>query len=83
YLFIDLISNLGVARTMGLLLKIALLSRPLKPHLEKRFSILFNYYESQRVREISWLVYSLENLNVALVANFGAIDLSFLERNIH
>ncbi|MBZ8179187.1 AAA-like domain-containing protein [Oscillatoria salina] len=82
YLFIDLVSNLGVVRTMGLLLKIALLSRPVKPHLEKQFSLLFNYYESQRVEEISWLVCSLENLNVALVTNFGTIDLSFLERNI-
>ncbi|MFB2916927.1 AAA-like domain-containing protein [Aerosakkonema funiforme] len=82
YLFIDMISNMGTLRTIGLLLKIVLLSSKVKPHLEKRFSLLFNYYESKTVNEILWLVKSLENLNVALVTNFGALDLSFIERNL-
>lgn len=78
--FIDLISNNGSLRTMGLLLKIALLSRQVKPHLEKRFSILFNHYESQAINDILWFVESLENLNIALVVNFGAVDLSFINK---
>ncbi len=78
--FIDLISNIGSLRTTGLLLKIALLSREVKPHLEKRFSILFNHYESQGVNDILWFVESLENLNIALVVNFGNVDLSFISK---
>ena len=79
-LFIDLISNIGSRQTTGLLLKIALLSRKAKPHLEKRFSILFNHYESQVVNDILWLVESLENLNLALIVNFGTVDLSFITK---
>lgn len=79
YVFMDMISNLGPISTTGLLLKIVLLSRKIKPGLEKRLSILFNHYESQTIEEIIWLVQSLENMNVALVANFGEIDLSFLK----
>ncbi|HBL10943.1 MAG TPA: hypothetical protein DD379_05965 [Cyanobacteria bacterium UBA11162] len=81
YIFIDLISNMGPIRTTGLLLKIVLLSAKVKPDLEKRFSILFNHYEQQTINDILWLVNSLENLNIALVVNFGNIDLSVLKRN--
>jgi hypothetical protein len=78
--FIDLISNIGSLKTVGLLLKIVLLSRQVKPDLEKRFSILFNHYESQTIQDIVWFVESLENLNVALIANFGGADLSFISK---
>ncbi|MBD2180413.1 AAA-like domain-containing protein [Planktothrix sp. FACHB-1355] len=77
YVFIDLISNLGTIETTSLLLKIVLLSRKVRPDLEKRFSILFNHYESQTLNDIMWFVKSLENLNVALVVNFGTVDLSW------
>lgn len=83
YLFLDLLANLGPRRTIGILLKIALLSRNVKPLLEKRFSILFNYYESQTVADLRWLVQSLENLNVALVTNFGEVDVSFIKHSIN
>jgi hypothetical protein len=82
YLFLDLLANIGPRRTIGLLLKIALLSHKVKPLLERRFSILFNYYESQTVEDLRWLVQSLENLNVALVTNFGAVDVSFIKNQI-
>lgn len=82
YLFVDLISNIGPIRTTGLLLKIVLLSSKVKPHLEKRFSMLFNYYESQSTDEIMWLVNSLENLNIAFGVNFGSVDLSYIKHNI-
>jgi len=82
YFFIDLISNLGPIQTTGLLLKIALLSRKVKPDLERRFSILFNHYESLTKDDILWFVESLENLNLALVTNFGTVDLSYLKANI-
>lgn len=77
YVFVDLISNIGHIRTIGLLLKIVLLSRKVKPDLEKKFSLLFNHYESYATNDIKWVVKSLENLNLALVVNFGAVDMSW------
>lgn len=82
YVFIDLIANLGPIRTIGLLLKIVLLSRKVKFYLEKRFSILFNHYEGLEVNEILWLVKSLENLNVAFGVNFGEVDLSLFKSKV-
>ncbi len=82
YVFYDLVYNLGPSRTMGLLLKLVLLSGKVKPELEKRFSILFNHYEGKTSNEIMWFIKSLENLNVALVINFGNADLSLVKRNL-
>jgi hypothetical protein len=78
FVLIDLISNVGPALTTGLLLKIVLLCRKVKPYLERRFSILFNHYESSTRDAVHWLVKGLENVNVALSTNFGAVDLSFI-----
>ena len=78
FIFVDLITNLGATLTVGLLLKIVLLCQKVKPYLEKRFSILFNHYESSTIDGIPWLVKSLENLNIALSIHFGSADLSSL-----
>lgn len=78
FVFIDMISNLGPTPTTGLLLKIVLLCRKVKPYLERRFAILFGHYESSTREAVGWLVKSLENVNVALSTNFGAVDLSFI-----
>nr|WP_255699654.1 AAA-like domain-containing protein [Tychonema sp. BBK16] len=82
YIFYDLVYNLGPSRTMGLLLKLVLLSSQVKPDLEKKFSILFNHYEGKTSNEIMWFIKSLENLNVAFVVNFGNTDLSMVKRNL-
>ncbi|MEG3899469.1 MULTISPECIES: AAA-like domain-containing protein [unclassified Microcoleus] len=82
YVFYDLVYNLGASRTMGLLLKLVLLSGKVKPELEKRFSILFNHYEGKASDEIMWFVKSLENFNVALVVNFGKTDLSLVKHHL-
>ncbi|MEG4395565.1 AAA-like domain-containing protein [Microcoleus sp. BROC3] len=82
YVFYDLVYNLGASRTMGLLLKLVLLSGKVKPELEKRFSILFNHYEGKASNEIMWFVKSLENFNVALVVNFGKTDLSLVKQQL-
>lgn len=79
FVFIDLIANVGPTTTVGLLLKIVLICRKVKPYLEKRFAILFNHYESCSQDGVLWLVKVLENLNVALSANFGGVDLSFIQ----
>lgn len=78
FVFIDLISNVGATQTIGILLKIVLICGQVKPYLEKRFAILFNHYESTTREGVLWLVKGLENLNLALSTNFGAVDLSYL-----
>ncbi len=80
FIFVDLITNLGATLTIGLLLKIVLLCQKVKPYLEKRFSILFNHYESWTKDGVPWLIKSLENLNIALSIHFGAADLSCLNQ---
>jgi hypothetical protein len=80
FVFIDLIGNLGINFTIGLLLKIVLICRKVKPYLEKRFSILFNHYESDGGDAVMWLIQALENLNVALTIHFGGVDLSYLKQ---
>jgi hypothetical protein len=74
------VSNIGPTRTTGMLLKIVLLCRKVKPYLEKRLSILFNHYENSNNDSIIWLIKMLENINVALSTNFGALDLSFMSQ---
>ncbi|MCA1994758.1 MAG: hypothetical protein LDL41_22325, partial [Coleofasciculus sp. S288] len=80
FIFVDLITNLGATLTIGLLLKIVLLCQKVKPYLEKRFSILFNHYESWARDGVPWLITSLENLNIALSVHFGSADLSCLNQ---
>lgn len=78
FVFIDLITNLGPIVTTGLLLRIVLFCRRVKPYLERRFSILFNHYESHDREVVHWLVQALENMNLALTTNFGAVNLTLL-----
>lgn len=78
FLFIDLINNLGPTLTTGLILKILLLCSKVRPYLERRFSILFNHYETSTREAVGWLVKMLENLNIALSLVFGSVDVSHL-----
>jgi len=80
YIFMDMITNMGVTRTVGLLLKLILICPQAKPHLDKRFAILFNHYESYSCDQVPWLVKSLENLQVAFSIHFGQADLSCLRQ---
>jgi hypothetical protein len=81
FVFIDLINNLGPVNTTGLLLRILLICHKVKPFLERRFSILFNHYETVSSDTVSWLVQVLENINIALSLNFGNVDLSHTSRH--
>lgn len=74
--FVDLLGNLGTTMTIGLLLKVVLICRTVKPYLEKQFTTLFKHYESCSKDGVLWLVESLEHLNVAFSINFGALTLS-------
>ncbi len=80
YVFMDMITNMGVTKTMGLMLKIVLICHKVKPYLEKRFSILFNHYEGFSRDGVPWLVKSLENLQIAFSIHFGKADLSCLRQ---
>lgn len=79
FIFLDLITHQGTVMTIGLLLKLILICRKVKPYLEKRLSILFHHYESSTASCIQWLVKVLEQLNVALTIHFGNLDLSFFK----
>jgi hypothetical protein len=72
--FVDLIGNIGYAFTVGLLLRIVLFCRTVKPWLEQRFAILFDHYESNKRAEVGWLVTALEHVNIALSTNFGGFS---------
>ncbi|HAC64953.1 MAG TPA: hypothetical protein DCF68_15835 [Cyanothece sp. UBA12306] len=78
YVFIDMISNLGVTKTIGTLLQVVLMCRKVKPYLDKRFSILFNHYESFSREGVPWLVKALEHLQLAFSVHFGKVDLTCL-----
>jgi hypothetical protein len=80
FTFIDLIGNQGTLVATGLLLKIVLICHKIKPYLAKRFSILFNHYESASTNGVMWLVETLEQLNVAYSIHFGSIDLSYCKQ---
>lgn len=74
-LFVDLTGNLGITATIGLLLKIVLICRKVKPCLESCLATLFRHYETYASDAVSWLIQSLENLNIALSLNFGTLKL--------
>ncbi|MGC9503554.1 hypothetical protein [Baaleninema sp.] len=80
YVLIDLLSNIGPTFVMALLLKILLICRKVRPHLEKRFAILFDHYDQSTREAVQWLIKSLENLQVALSTNFGSADLSVVSQ---
>lgn len=74
-IFVDLLGNVGASLTIGLLLKILLICRNVRPYLERQFAVLFKHYESCSKDGVLWLVESLEHLNVALSVNFGTLTL--------
>jgi len=76
YVFLDLINNLGPVHTTGLLLRILLICQKVRPFLDRRFSLLFNHYETASSETVAWLVNMFENINIALSLNFGNVDLS-------
>lgn len=79
YVFIDMQTNLGSIATIALLLKLMLVCGKVKPHLEKRFAILFKHYETQSLQEVPWFVHALENMQLAWSIHFGNADVSFLK----
>ena len=77
--YLYLVERLGEVKTIGLLLKLVLLCRKVKPYLEQRFSILFSHYETVEEEQAPWLIKSLENLQVAFSVHFGQGDFSLIQ----
>jgi hypothetical protein len=77
---IDLVSNLGSAATVGLLLKIILICPKAQTSLNHRLSILFNHYYYTNRNEVPWLIKFLENWQVASSIHFGKVDSSLLKQ---
>ena len=78
FVFMDLISNIGSTRTIGLLLKLVLLNRSVKNSLERRLGVLFQHYESHQHGGIQWLVRCFEKFNLAFTTHFGKINVSYV-----
>ncbi|MBW4487837.1 MAG: hypothetical protein KME12_08610 [Trichocoleus desertorum ATA4-8-CV12] len=77
FVLVDLMSNLGVTSTIGLLLKIVLFCGGSKSYLEKLFAILFQHYQRHTTNGVDWLVKALENLNVAFSTHFGGASVMY------
>ena len=75
YLFTDIVTNLGVTRTMGLLVQLILISPKLKKNLESRFAILFDHYSSFSRVDVPWLVKAMDYLQIAFSLYFGKITI--------
>lgn len=80
YVFMDLLNNVGTPATVGLLLKVVLACKRVKPYLEKRLAILFNHYENHSRGSVQWLISCLEHLNLAWSTHFGGLDFSFVKQ---
>ncbi len=80
--FHDLVANLGTAQAVLLLVKIVLICPEVKPDLEKKIMILFDYYQKCKVEEVLWLIKSLEYLAIAFSIYFGKVDVSIAKGTI-
>ncbi|MDB9525060.1 hypothetical protein PN498_03605 [Oscillatoria sp. CS-180] len=75
--FWQLLNEVGHTLTVGLLLRVVLFCSTVKPWLENRLTVLFNYHERCACKEVPWLMDTLEHTNVALLTNFGKFGYSF------
>ena len=75
--FWQLLHEVGHTLTVGLLLRIVLFCSAVKPWLENRLTVLFNYHERYACKDAPWLLDTLEHTNVALLTNFGKFGYSF------
>lgn len=76
YRFIEAVANLGATYTIGMLIKLTLLSPPLIPELEKRLARLFLHYQTFPQQDVTWLIQVLENYQLARSIYHGSVDLS-------
>ena len=70
----DLITNLGTAQAMLILVKISLICPESKPDLEQKICFLVTHYQLESIQNAVWLIKSLEHLLIAFSIYFGKID---------
>jgi hypothetical protein len=77
--FAELVANLGTAQVMMMLIKITLICPESKADLEKKICMLATYYQQRTVRQVRWLLKTLEHLLIAFSIYFGKIDISIVK----
>ena len=70
----ELITNLGTAQAMLILVKITLICPESKPDLEQKIYSLITHYQQESIQNAVWLIKSLEHLLIAFSIYFGKID---------
>jgi hypothetical protein len=73
------VANLGTAQVMMMLIKITLICPESKADLEKKICMLATYYQHRTVRQVRWLLKTLEHLLIAFSIYFGKIDISIVK----
>lgn len=84
YIFVNLLSNIGSKRVLGMLVNLARLCPdkdkfPLKDEIDRRLAWLFKHYSDYPEIEVQWLIRLLENYNVATAVIFEKFDIQGLK----
>ena len=74
--FVEIITNLGTAQMMMVLIKITLICPQSKADLEKKIALIVTHYQMHNIQDVPWLIKSLEHLLIAFSIYFGNIDVS-------
>ena len=81
--FANLITNLGTAQLMMILIKITLVCPESKSDLEKKIFLIVNQYQLHSIKEVPWIIKTLEHLLIAFSIYFGKIDVSIAKASIN
>ena len=74
--FVEIITNLGTAQMIMVLIKITLICPQSKADLEKKIALIVTHYQMHNIQDVPWLIKSLEHLLIAFSIYFGNIDVS-------
>ncbi len=80
--FVDLVTNLGTAQALKILIKITLICPESKPDLEKKISLIIDRYQLHEIQDVPWVTKTLEHLLIAFSIYFGKIDVSIAKSAI-
>ena len=81
--FVDLVTNLGTAQAVSVLVKITLICPESRSDLEKKISLIIDRYQSHQIQDVPWLIKALEHLLLAFSIYFGNIDVSIAKSVIN
>ena len=80
--FADLVTNLGTAQVMMILMKIVLICPDSKSDLEKKIFLIVHHYQQYNIKDVPWIFKTLEHLLIAFGIYFGNIDVSIAKSTI-